>query len=107
MPFKLSAETVDTLLDRLSTDDGFRALFQASPRQALAAVGHQASAQACDSDAGVWICLSCEQLASKETIHASRDALRKQLLTSQGIYHPITLEVAKPGIARAHHAKAA
>lgn len=106
MPFKLSAETVDTLLDRLSRDDGFRVLFQTSPRQALAAVGHQASAQARDGDAGVWMCLGCEQLASKEAIAASREVLRKSLLETQTPAFTISLELAKPGTAHAHHVNA-
>jgi len=96
MPFKLSEKTVDTLLDKLSCDDDFRAKFQANPREALAAAGHHAAAKSKDSDKGMWLCLQTAQLASKETIKASRDLLRQQLLSSKAPYTPVNLEVAKP-----------
>lgn len=96
MPFKLSEQTVDKLLDKLSTDDAFRQQFQSSPRAALASVGHEAAAKAKDTDPGIWACCTVTQLASKEAIRSSRDALRKQLLTSQASHTPITLEAAKP-----------
>jgi putative modified peptide len=96
MPFKLSEETVDALLDKLGTDDAFRTQFKHSPRAALASLGHKAAASAKDSDEGIWACCVVKELASKETIRASRDALRTQLLSSQASHTPITLEVAKP-----------
>lgn len=96
MPFKLSETTVDTLLDKLSSDDDFRKQFQANPRKALAALGHQPAAKAKDADSGLWSCLQTTQLASKESIKASREVLRKQLLSSQSTYNPVNLEVAKP-----------
>lgn len=96
MPFKLSEKTVDTLLDKLSSDDDFRAQFQANPREALAAIGHQPAAKAKDADSGLWSCLQTTQLASKDAIKSSREVLRKQLLASQGAYTPVNLEVAKP-----------
>lgn len=95
MPFKLSETSVDTLLDKLSSDDDFRKQFQANPRKALAAVGHKPASKAKDTDSGLWSCLQTTQLASKDAIKASRELLRKQLLSSQATYHPITLEVAK------------
>ena len=95
MPFKLSEDTVDTLLDKLSSDDGFRDQFQKDPRQALAAIGHAPAKDAAVDD-GAWACMDVKQLASKEAIQASRDALRTQLLAEKGAQHPISLEVAKP-----------
>ncbi|MBW8368898.1 MAG: NHLP-related RiPP peptide [Arenimonas sp.] len=94
MPFKLSEDTVDTLLDKLSSDDAFRAQFQKDPRQALASVGH-AAAKDTSIDEGAWVCMSVNQLASKEAIKASRDALRTQLLAEKAAHNPISLEVAK------------
>lgn len=91
MPFKLSDESAAALLDKLSSDDDFRALFQKDPRQALAAVGHKPAADA-SVDEGLWSCLSVSKLASKADIRASRDTLRKQLVTAQAGAHPITLE---------------
>ena len=95
MPFKLSEDTVDTLLDKLSSDDDFRAQFQKDPRQALASVGHKPSADASVAE-GAWMCMDVKQLASKEAIKASRDALRTQLLAEKAAQNPISLEVAKP-----------
>lgn len=90
MPFKLSEKTVDTLLDKLSCDDDFRELFQKNPREALAAVGHAPAADSSVSE-GAWMCMSVSQLASKETIKSSHAELRKQLITSQGMYQPVNL----------------
>lgn len=92
MAFQLSEKTVDALLDKLSNDDTFRSLFQKSPRQALAQVGHKASAESNDAASGIWACCKTNQLASKEAIAASLDTLRKQLLTSGGAQNPIALE---------------
>lgn len=96
MPFKLSEATVDTLLDKLSSDDAFRKQFEANPRKALAAIGHRAAEIARDGDSGMWACLACKELASKETIAASRDVLREHLLAAQPSAFTISLELAKP-----------
>jgi putative modified peptide len=94
MPFKLSEDTVDTLLDKLATDDDFRATFSKNPRAALASVGHKPSADPGVAE-GAWTCLAVSQLASKEAIKASRDALRQQLLSAKSGHSPISLEVKK------------
>ena len=94
MPFKLSEDTVDSLLDKLSSDDTFREQFQKDPRSALAAVGHEPSADASVAE-GAWMCMGVSQLASKEAIKASRDALRKQMLSAKAGYNPVSLEVKK------------
>lgn len=96
MPFKLSEETVDALLKKLATDDDFRKLFQDQPRQALADVGHKPAADESVKE-GAWMCMSCDQLADKATIAATRETLRKQLLASQVGHQPIGLEVSKRG----------
>ncbi len=92
MPFQLSEELVDKLLDKLSSDNEFRAVFQKNPRIALAYLGHEAAANANHSDKGAWSCMHCKELASPETIKASRDELRKQLLSSKTQYDPIRLQ---------------
>ncbi len=94
MSFTLSEDTVDALLDKLATDDGFRALFQKDPRAALAQVGDKASADRAVTE-GAWSCLAVGELASKETIKATRDSLRKQLVSAQAGQHPISLEVSR------------
>lgn len=92
MPFKLSEDTVDTLLDKLSSDDQFRETFQKNPRRALAAVGHQDAGDA-DQVQGAWTCLTVSQLADKDTIRASRDKLREQLLSASAAQTPFMLEM--------------
>lgn len=90
----LSDETADKLLDRLSNDDEFRALFAKDPRRALAAVGHAPAADAKVGE-GSWSCMAVSSLASKESIQASRDALRKQLVSARASAVPISLEVSR------------
>jgi putative modified peptide len=91
MPFNLSEKTVDALLDKLATDDDFRDLFHRDPRSALAAVGH-APASDSSTKEGIWACCVTKQLASKESIRASRGELRRQLLSEKASYNPIQLE---------------
>ena len=67
----LTLEVVDKLLDKLSTDDEFRADFQNDPQAAIIQLGAPA-----DFQCGV--CFT--QLASKDQIQRTRDALRVQLL---------------------------
>ena len=88
----LSETQADALLDKLSSDDNFRTLFQKDPRSALAAIGHEPAANSKATE-GAWMCMSVRELASKEAIKSSRDTLRKQLLSSMGAQHPISLEV--------------
>jgi putative modified peptide len=95
MASQLSHKTINTLLDKLSSDDDFRALFQKSPREALAKCGHKASLESNDKASGVWACLQATQLASKEVIAKSREALRTQLLTQAAHFNPISLEAKK------------
>ena len=95
MPFQLSEELVDKLLDKLSSDNEFRTVFQKSPRIALAYLGHDAAAYASDTDKGAWACMSVEKLASAADIKKSRDVLRKQLLTANAKMNPVTLEAVK------------
>jgi putative modified peptide len=92
MSYDLSEELVDKLLDKLSSDNEFRAVFQKSPRIALAYLGHDAAAYASDTDKGAWACMHCTKLASAEDIKKSRDALRKQFLSVKGKFNPISLE---------------
>jgi len=92
MPFQLSEELVDKLLDKLSGDNEFRNAFQKNPRIALAYLDHDAAAKAGSDDKGAWMCMSCDKLASPEAIKASRDELRKQLLSGKTQFDPIKLQ---------------
>jgi len=76
--FKLPAPLIDRLLDRLGHDDAFRDLFVADTRAALASIGFEPAADPSVTQ-GLWFCLAVDHLASKETIQASRRALRNQL----------------------------
>lgn len=91
---ELSEKNVDALLDRLSSDDEFRAQFQKSPRQALASLGHEPAVDR-SVEAGSWDCMEVSALASKEAIKASRDEIRKQMLTTQASAIPIALEASR------------
>ena len=78
---KFSPEVADRLLDKLASDDSFRALFLAEPRAALRLVGHETPT----SDLGVegadpiMCCLGIKSLASKEALQASRHRLSDRL----------------------------
>lgn len=71
---ELTAKQVDSLLDKLANDDAFRSLFQTDTKAACAQLGLPPECAGCFS--GV------KNLASKETIANSRDALRTQLVGS-------------------------
>ena len=81
MTNKFTPEVADHLLDKLSTDDAFRELFQSNPRAALEQVGHVTSAKNLNVRAAdpVMCCSNLKGLASKEAIHAGRVKLRAAL----------------------------
>ena len=92
MPFSLSEQIADALLDKLADDDDFRTLFTARPREALAQLGHAEARKSKDDDAGIWTCMKVTRLASKQAFKASRDQLRQQLLTQTATYNPFNLQ---------------
>lgn len=96
MPFQISPEIADKLLDKLSSDDEFRAVFQRSPRIALAYLGDKEASDVSDSDQGAYAHLRCDSLASREAIKESRDTIKKDLLTSHAAQHPIHLNFPPP-----------
>ena len=82
MAMTFTREVADSLLDKLSSDDEFRSLFQRDVYAALTSVGHTTPAD----EKGVAgkdpvVCLSgmSRNLASKERIRAARDTLREKL----------------------------
>ncbi|MEO6172414.1 MAG: NHLP-related RiPP peptide [Arenimonas sp.] len=95
MPNQISPEIAEKLLDKLSSDDEFRAVFQRSPRIALAYLGDKEASDISDADQSAYAHLRCDKLASAETIRASRDAMRKDLLSAHAALHPITLDIAR------------
>lgn len=89
MPYNFSGEFVDRLLDRLGSDDAFREQFQADPRAAVESLGHRVA----PGDAADLMCLKCDRLADKKDIQASREGLRKELLSKTAGQMPISLAV--------------
>ena len=93
--FEISAEIVDKLLDKLSSDNEFRDVFLKSPRIALAYLGHEGATNASPGDVGLWVCARCSELASPEVIKTTRSKMRLDLLTSLAKQQPVTLNIAK------------
>lgn len=81
-------EVAGRLLDLLSSDDAFRALFEQNPRAALRQVGHETPEIDRDiKGADPVICLlGCAKLASKETIRATLVLLHRQLANAPFSY---------------------
>lgn len=85
MTNKFSPEVADRLLDKLSTDDNFRDLFEKNPSAALRQVGHEPAAEHAGvrgSDPAMCANLS-GGLASKESIRAGREAMKAALISTQ------------------------
>lgn len=95
MPNQISEQLVDKLLDKLSSDNEFRTVFQKNPRVALAYLGHEGAINAGPKDQGLWSCAQCAELASPEAIKSARNQIRMDLLTSMAKQTPVTLDVAK------------
>lgn len=84
MTNKFSPEVADKLLDRLSTDDDFRELFQNDPSAALKQVGHEAPEKmrgVRGSDPAMCTNLN-NGLASKEAIRAGRESMKAALTST-------------------------
>ena len=81
----LAGNIVATLLDKLGSDDDFRALFTNNPEAALKKAGaSDADAKSCAK------CLKVTKLAGKDAIKAARKELMAQLTGTLDL-HPITL----------------
>jgi putative modified peptide len=93
MSFQLPEAIVDTLLDKLGSDDAFRAEFVANPRAALAGLGFAPAADTSISQ-GIWACMEVRELSSKEAIRAGRIELNRQL-TRMALFTPFHLEAAQ------------
>jgi putative modified peptide len=67
----LTSAQADALLDKLSSDDEFRALLLSDPESALKQIGAPPELAKCFSD--------CKKLADPQTLKASRAAIQQQL----------------------------
>jgi putative modified peptide len=89
--FKLPEPVIDRLLDRLGNDDAFRDHFVADTRGALASIGFEPAADPSVAN-GLWLCLTVDKLASKETLRRSHLALRAQL-GEEGVFFAFVIGV--------------
>jgi putative modified peptide len=83
MAKSLPPHIADKLLDRLGSDDDFRAYFQKDARGALSFLGYDEPAGTPSNDSAI-ACMRCESMPDKKAFTQSRDAYRKQL-TSQAM----------------------
>lgn len=67
----LTSAQADALLDKLSSDDDFRALLLSDPAKALRQIGAPEELAACFA--------KCKQLADPATLKASRAVIQQQL----------------------------
>ncbi len=80
---------VDSLLEKLATDDAFRAIFHANPAQALAGLGALLGAShGIPAPGDPYYCMTTSTLASKEEIAQAR-ALLQQHLAAAGNHNVI------------------
>lgn len=91
MTVNLSTDVADQLLDRLATDDSFRALFVADPAAALSALGPAAEAFSAAA-----ACMQVTALADKQAIIAARDSLRAMLTSELAAHNIPDLQVGDP-----------
>jgi putative modified peptide len=77
----LPAKVVDQLLEKLSSDDAFRALFTRSPTAALESLGFTPTARQVE-------CCGTTRLADKETIKATQAEMRENLILGRLPHRP-------------------
>ena len=89
MAKKLSEKTIDALLDKLASDEGFRDRFKANPRAATRSLGTKDEAVESLPEAPI------TDLADKEDFKKSRAVVRQKLIDSRAPFEPISLETSK------------
>ncbi|TWI05818.1 putative modified peptide [Luteimonas cucumeris] len=98
-PAPLDPKVIETLLDRLSTDDDFRSLFQKDAGAALREAGHMPppaegmkTGLAASASAGSCLQMrTTDRLASKDDIARDRAKLESTLAMIQGFMCPAEL----------------
>lgn len=81
---KLTPAQIDVLLDKLISDDGYRALLLSDPAAALEEIGAPTTLALCFS--------KCTQLADASTLLRSRATIQRQLLsTGSMIVHALVV----------------
>ena len=89
MSKKLSEKTIDALLDKLASDDEFRARFQANPRAATRTLGTNDDAVDSLPDSPM------TGLADKDAFSKSRAIMRQRLIDARAPFEPISLEASR------------
>lgn len=84
---QLSEKTIDAVLDKLATDDDFRARFQKNPREATRSLGIKDEAIENLSEEPV------AKLADKDSFAKSKTQVRKQLVEARAPFNPISLDM--------------
>jgi putative modified peptide len=87
-PKPLDTAVADRLLDLLSTDDDFRALFVRDANAALEVAGY---VHADPTEAGPGQCLDVSKLASKDSIARDREKIKGELASIFGFMAPPAL----------------
>ncbi len=92
MAKNFSRDIADKLLDKLSSDDKFRELFERNPRAALHQLGYETPEELKGiAGSDPVMCLGTSSgLASKEQIRATRSTLQEQL-TSAAFHYDLAL----------------
>ncbi|HYG07576.1 MAG TPA: NHLP-related RiPP peptide [Stenotrophomonas sp.] len=85
----LSAEIADRLLDKLATDDAFRAAFRADPAAALGTLGYSRPTEEAAATLDPFSACVVQDLASKEAILAAREQLKKALMVGTSYNSPL------------------
>lgn len=89
---EIDPKVVKQLLDKLTTDDDFRAHFESDAQSALESIGYKAPTEAGVASAGSCLQLkSGASLASPDQINAARPKLERALSGIQGFLAPSDL----------------
>lgn len=77
----LPAKVVDQLLERLASDDSFRALFERNPEAAFERLGYPPTQEQLS-------CCKAGKLADKATIQSTREEMREKMILGSLAHRP-------------------
>ncbi len=86
---KLPADITEALLEKLSTDDAFRAAFTADPLSALKSLGYTRQEGEPEDVKDPFDLCDVKELASKEAIAAAKEQLKKAIMVGTSYNSPI------------------
>jgi putative modified peptide len=85
----IPAALADQLLDKLATDDEFRAAFTENPAKMLESLGYVRAAEEPTEALDPFSACSVKELASKEAILAAKEQLKKALMVGTSYNSPL------------------